>query len=129
MIMKRIEVSDSFVEIYKHFNVFNQIKSMKKLSKRELYLLLMFCLDKHDEDNPVVKLNFQPFYSEIRQILNMIDDKKISSTALKKLIKETGEYVDTDNIFDKMGRLLPEPYTKEEIREVKINIINRNNRK
>jgi hypothetical protein len=43
-------------------------------------------------------------------------------------LNESG-YIETDNIVDEMGNPLPTPLTKEEIRDVRINIINGDNLK
>ena len=36
---KKVIVSEDFVNIYKNFNVINQVENMKSLTERELYLL------------------------------------------------------------------------------------------
>lgn len=38
---KKVVISDLFIDIYKNFNVVNQVDRMKELSKKELYLLLL----------------------------------------------------------------------------------------
>lgn len=73
---KKILVSNEFIEIYHNFNVCDQINKMKELSKRELYLLLTLCLDKHDDNNVIVKHNFVEFESEIMELFDIQDDKK-----------------------------------------------------
>lgn len=122
---KSIPVTDDFVEIFQNFNVFSQINKMKKLSRRELYLLLVACLDKHDDTIEIVNLNFSAFKKEIIRIYNIQDDKKPSNQTLRKLAKETGDkYIETANIVSQSGKPLPKPYSKTEIRELKINYIN-----
>lgn len=122
---KSIIVSDEFVDIYQNFNVFCQFKKMKKLTRRELYLLLTVCLDKHDDEIPIVKSNFVKFKNEIVRIYNIQDEKKPSNKTLRMLIKETGDrYIDTSNITNSKGQPLSRPYNKTEIREIKINSIN-----
>jgi len=119
-------VSNKFVEIFRNFNVFDQTEKIKELSRRELYLLLVVCLDKHDDLLPVVKYNFQPFSDEIMEIFDIQDDKETTNDTILDLIKESGDkYLETDNIIDIDGNKLPEPYTKEEVRDAKINIINK----
>jgi hypothetical protein len=119
-------VSNKFVEIFRNFNVFDQTEKIKELSRRELYLLLVVCLDKHDDLLPVVKYNFQPFRDEIMEIFDIQDDKETTNDTILDLIKESGDkYLETDNIIDIDGNKLPEPYTKEEVRDAKINIINK----
>jgi hypothetical protein len=98
---------------------------MKKLSKRELYLLLTVCLDKFSDEDPVVNFNFQPFEKEVMEIFDIQDDKDSTDTDLISLIDESGDkYIETDYIITNNGDKLPEPLTKEEVRDAKINIIN-----
>ena len=119
-----ITVSDEFVKIYKNFNVVDQVEEMKKLSKRELYLLMMFCLDVFSEDDPVVKFNLSSFQNEMIELDDLVCDKEVSKE-LSDLSEETGDkYIETDNIIDLMGNKLPEPLTKEQVRDAKINLIN-----
>jgi len=122
-----INVSELFFEIYKNFNVISQVEKMKQLSKRELYLLLTVCLDKFSDEDPVVKFNLIPFRDEIMAIYDIQDEKDPTDEVLIKLIEETGDkYIETDNITYN-GIKLPEPLTKDQVRDEKINIINNNN--
>lgn len=122
---KQITVSDLFKKIYTNFNVSSQIDDMKKLEKRELYLLLTFVLDKHSDEDPVVIYNFQEFKDEVMEIYDIQDDKESDNEILKELIEETGDkYIETDYIVDSNGEKLREPLTKDEIRDAKIDIIN-----
>ena len=122
---KQLKVSNEFVDIFKNFNVVNKVEEMKALSKKELYLLLTLCLDKHDDEQPTVVYNFQPFREQVMELFEIQDDKETLNPVLKELIEESGDkYIETDNIVDETGNKLPEPLTKEEVRDVKINIIN-----
>ena len=122
---KNLIVSEQFVEIFKNFNVVTQVENMKQLSKRELYLLLTVCLDKFSDEDPVVNFNFQPFKEEVMAIFDIQDDKDATDTDLVSLIDESGDkYIETDYIITNNGDKLPEPLTKEEVRDAKINIIN-----
>ena len=121
---KMIKVSDELKNIYKNLNVLNQVDKIKKLSKRELYLLLMLGLDKFSEDDPVVKFNLSSFSQELLEIFDVQDDKEVNSDILKSLIDETGDrYIETDYIVDMDGNKLPEPLSKDEVRDAKINLI------
>ena len=121
----KIKVSDLFVDIYKNFNVVTQIEKMKQLSKREQFLLLLVCLDKHSDEDPVVVHNFTDFKDECMQIFDIQDDKETNDETLKSLIEETGDkYIETDNLICQNGDPLPSPFTKEEVRDAKIDIIN-----
>jgi hypothetical protein len=122
---KQLKVSNEFVDIFKNFNVINKVEEMKALSKKELYLLLTLCLDKHDDGQPTVVYNFQPFREQVMELFEIQDDKETFNPVLQELIKESGDkYIETDNIVDVDGNKLPEPLTKEEVRDAKINIIN-----
>jgi hypothetical protein len=122
---KKLTVSNEFVSIYKNFNVLDQIDNMKKLTKNELYLLLTFCLDKHSDEDPVVIHNLLPFKEECIMIFDIQDDKEVDNEYIKNLVEITDDkYIDTDVIVDTYGNKLPEPLTKEEVRDAKINIIN-----
>ena len=127
---KKVVVSEDFVNIYKKFNVISQVENMKSLSDRELYLLLTVCLDKHDDELSIVKYNFQPFKNEVMEIFDIQDDKETTNQVLIKLIDETGsQYIETSDIVGPDDNKLPEPYTKEEVRDVKISIIGDDNSK
>lgn len=120
---KTIVVSELFKDIYTNFNVSSQIESMKNLDRRELYLLLTFALDKHSDEDPVVIHNFQSFKDEVMEIYDIQDDKETTNEVLLALIEETGDkYIETDNILDFNGNKLRDPYTKQEVREAKIDI-------
>lgn len=118
---KKIKVSDEFIELYRNFNVYEQSNKIKSLNKKDLYLLLTLCLDKHSDEDPVVVNNFLPFREECMKIFDVQDDKGTDDLSLKELIEETGdEYIDTDTIVGSSGSKLPEPYTQQEARDIKI---------
>jgi hypothetical protein len=86
---------------------------------------LTLCLDKHDDGQPTVVYNFQPFREQVMELFEIQDDKETLNPILQELIEESGDkYIETDNIVDVDGNKLPEPLTKEEVRDAKINIIN-----
>jgi len=121
----KIHVSNKFVDIFSNFNVVTQVEKMKQLTKRELYLLLTVCLDKFSDEDPVVKHNLLPFKEEIMNIFDVQDDKDAIDSVLIDLITESGDkYIETDNIVYNNDQKLPDPLTKEEVRDAKINIIN-----
>ena len=125
---KTLKVSDIFVEIYTNLNVCSQIENMKKLSKKELYLLLIVALDKHNDDDPVVLHNLFPWKDTALEIFNIQDDKETDIIELNELVEETGDkYIDTTIIVDSKGNKLKEPLSKEEVRDIKINITIKNN--
>ena len=122
---KNIQVSNEFVDIYTNFNVVTQVEKMKQLTKRELYLLLTVCLDKFSDEDPVVKYNLLPFKEEIMSIFDIQDDKDTTDPILIDLITESGDkYIETDYIVYNDDQKLPDPLTKDQVRDAKINIIN-----
>lgn len=126
--VKKIVVSDLFLDIYKNFNVLSQVDNMNKLTERELYLLLVACLDKHSDDDPVANHNYLPFEKQIMEILDVLEDKGTTNKVLLDLIDETGEnYIETDGIVDSNGESLPDPLTKDQVRDAKISKISDEN--
>ena len=122
--IKKVVVSDLFMDCYKHFNVYSQVERMNELSERELYLLLILCLNKHDDENTVVKHNFIPFEKQIMEIFDIQDDKEVTNTVLLDLVKETGDtYIETENIVDGSNNKVGDVFTKEEVRDIRIDLI------
>jgi len=120
---KKLQVSDLFVEIYTNLNVCSQLENMEKLSKKELYLLLIIALDKHNDEDPVVLHNLLPWKDTALQIFELQDDKETDILELKELVEETGDkYIDVTVLVDVNGNTLRDPLTKEEVRDAKINI-------
>jgi hypothetical protein len=121
----KLIVSDEFLEIYRNFNVYDQTEQINKLSDRERYLLLILCVDKHDDENPIVLYNFKTFKEEIKEIYEVQDNKETTNQVLLDLIKETDhKHVESDYIRDKDGNVVPDPFDKNEVRDKKIDIIN-----
>ena len=124
---KTLQVSDLFVETYTNLNVCSQIENMKNLSKKELYLLLILALDKHNDEDPVVLHNLLPWKDTALEIFNLQDDKETDIIELKELVEETGDkYIDVTILVDSKGNKLKEPLSKEEVRDAKINITIKN---
>jgi len=121
----KLIVSDEFIEIYRNFNVCDQIDKVKKLSDKERYLLIILCLDKHDEANPIVLYNFKPFKDEIKEIYEVQDNKETKNNILLDLISESNhKHIESDCIVDTNGDKVPDPFDKNEVRDKKIDIIN-----
>jgi len=120
--VKKVRVSKEFVKCYEYFNVCNVIENIKKLDKRELYLLLVLCVDKHDDSNQIVIDNFKEFKTEVTEILDLQESEKTDNPILEGLMKETGENtIEIDNIVcSKGGESMREPFTVGEIRDIKI---------
>jgi len=97
---------------------------MNNLSEEELYLLLVYVLDRHSDEDPVVVHNLQPFKEKVMEIYELQDDKETNNTVLLELVEKTGDkYIETDYVVDGSGNKLKDPLTKEEVREAKIDII------
>lgn len=122
--VKNVTVSDLFVKIYQNFNVVDQIENMNNLSEEELYLLLVYVLDRHSDEDPVVVHNLQPFKEKVMEIYELQDDKETTNPVLLTLVEKTGDkYIETDYVVNSLGEKLKDPLTKEEVREAKIDII------
>lgn len=123
----KVTVSNEFIKIYRNFNVVSQfyiINKLKENNEIEFYLLMIKVLDSHQEDDKIVQLNLLPFEDQIMEIYEMQDDKEVNNDSLKELSKLTSNvYVDTSCLVDLNGDSLPNPYTKSEIRDLKIDII------
>jgi hypothetical protein len=117
-----ITVSELFLEIYRNFNVSNQIDKMKIITKEELYLLLDACIDRHDEDDSTVQLNFSPFVEEIKEILKIQSGEDADDKVLKNLQDRISQTLICE-LKTQSGEDLPDPYTKEEVRDLKLNKI------
>ena len=122
--VKNVTVSDLFVKIYENFNVVDQIENMNNLSEEELYLLLVYVLDRHSDEDPVVVHNLQPFKEKVMEIYELQDDKETTNPVLLALVEKTDDkYIETDYVVNSLGDKLKDPLTKEEVREAKIDII------
>lgn len=115
---KKISISENFKKVYKNFNVFNVSEEISNISKKELYLLLICCFDNHDSDDSTVVGNYSNYELEITEILNLQDSKKTSNSFLLELISETESSTIDTHMLE-----LPSVYTKEEVRELKLNKI------
>lgn len=112
---KKIEVSELFLDIFRLFNVSDQRVRMKQLEKKELYYLLICAMDNHSEDDPIVIVNFSDFELEINEILEFQESEKTDNQYLLELIKETEDSWISTTILT-----LPTPYTREEVRDLKL---------
>jgi len=120
---KFITVTEDFVEIFKLFNVTTQSEKLKKLSRRELMLMLILAIDSFWEENPAVIENFKSFKSEMELIFDLQQDKECTDEDLLALAKDTDEkYIDTSKIRDSKGEDLPSPVSEEEALQVRRDI-------
>lgn len=112
---KKFEVSQLFLDIFKLLNVSDQKERMKELNPKELYFLLICCMDYHDEEDSQVIDNLSDFETEIKEILQFQETEKTNNPYLLELVKDTEDaYITTANSD------LPHIYTKEEVRDLKI---------
>ena len=120
-------VSDRLVSIYRNFNVTDQFNEIKKLTKRELFLLVLLCLNNHVELDPVVVNNFMPLRKEALSIYGLLNDEDVKDEDLKALVKEIGDtYLNVSEVLvDGNNEELPRVYTKVEVRDIKITLINK----
>jgi len=117
-----ITISEKFLEIYRNFNVSDQRDKMKQLSKEELYLLLDTCVDEHDEDDPTVTLNFSSYSTELNEILKIQSGDDVDNQVLKNLQEKTDFRLSSTRVL-KNGDKLPATYTRDEVRDLKLNKI------
>lgn len=121
MAKNSITVSDLFVEIYMNFNVTDQVENIKRLDPKEMYLLMIYVIDRHSEGNPVVIQNLKSFQKEIMELHKIMDDRPAENPIIMDLISETGDrYIDTDNVVDLAGRKLKSPLNLQQVRQEKI---------
>jgi hypothetical protein len=122
--LKTIEVSEEFVDIFQNLNITDKVTQMRSLSRKELLLLIILALDKHDEEDKTVVHNLLPFYDEAMIIESLQETGETTDIDLLDLIKETGyEKVETDNITHN-GKLPKIITSKSEIRDKKIDLLN-----
>lgn len=121
MDIKKISVSEIFVEAYMNFNVTEQIEQIRRLDKREMYLLLICAIDRHDENDPIVIKNMIAFESEMLELAMVQEDGSTDNEIIRELILETGNrYIETDYIVDQNGIKLKSPLNKQQVRQEKI---------
>ena len=58
------------------------------------------------------------------EIFDVQDDKEVTNETLLSLITETGDtYIETENIVDVEGNKVSEVFTKDEVRDIRIDLI------
>ncbi len=117
---EEFKVSDNFLNIFRNFNVSDQRKNMSLLTREELFILLDTCIDLHDENDPIVELNFSPFIEEIKNLLTIQSEEISDDKILSSLQKRYGHRL----IYERKtinGDDFPSPYNKDEVRNLKIN--------
>ena len=117
----KVEVSSEFIKCYEYFNVCDVSSNIKLLDRRELYLLLVLCVDKHDDANAIVINNFKEFRDEVSEILELQENENTDNQIILDLMKETGDNtIEIDDIVCFDGTVIREPFTVGVIRDIKI---------
>jgi hypothetical protein len=114
-------VSEKFANIFKYFNVYDQIDMIKSLDNLELFLLLNLCVENHDLDDPIVISNFKPFDEELHKLYEIRKDifSQVGENELiSKLIEYDYYYKLDNNVYD-----MPKIFNKGEVREIRLNNI------
>ena len=115
--------NETFIEIYRNFNVCNQIDKVKTMDRKEKYILLNLCIEKHNEDDLQVIENLSSFVEEVTILQHLFkNDCESEDPFLNELSMKYGRYLNI-SIEDIHGNELPEPYSREEVRELKLNNI------
>jgi formylmethanofuran dehydrogenase subunit E-like metal-binding protein len=58
------------------------------------------------------------------EIFDVQDDKEVTNQVLLELVKETGDtYIETENIVDASDNKVGDVFTKEEVRDIRIDLI------
>jgi len=112
---KIMTVSELFLDIYRLFNVSDQRERIKQLTKKEVYFLLHCAMDNHNEDDIIVIVNFSDYEFEVNEILEFQETEKTTNQYLLDLVKETDDACISTSVIE-----LPTPYTKEEVRDLKL---------
>lgn len=69
----KFEVSDSFIKIWKRIHKRNVADEIKRLEKRELYILILCCLDNINDMHDVVIKNLRAVRKELLLVDKMTD--------------------------------------------------------
>ena len=120
---KQIIVSDEFVEIYKLFNVIKQTDKLRKLSRKELMLMILLSVDSFEPENPAVIENIRDFKTELLIVNDLQQDNECSDSDLLELAAASDEkYIDTSKIRDSKGEELPKALSNEEALQMRRDI-------
>ena len=121
-------VSDQLVDIFLNFNVSDQTEQLTKLSTTDYYVLLNLCIDLHSEEDPQVIQNLSTSVEKISNLRTLFETGESTELELTERSRKYGNYL--NGVFDleipvedSLGNELPEPYTREEVRELKLNKI------
>lgn len=129
MVKIKKEVSQLFVDIYMNFNVYSQKDNILKLDDREKYLLIIYCLDRHDDDDLIVSNQGKHFLKEYEEIYHILDSNGNDFDNVTEILKDIFDEFDNFDNFDYNNLVGPNdleirnPYNKAEVRDIKIKLI------
>lgn len=115
-------IKDEIKNIFINFNVSNQTEEMKNLNEKELYILLNACIESHSDEDPQVLQNFQSHIEMCKNLRKLFDTGSSDNETLLELSKQYGPFLSIP-LQDKDGNDLPQPLTRNEVRELKLNNI------
>jgi len=115
-------VSELFIDIYKNFNVIDQTERLPLLTEKESYILLNLIIERHSEEDPQVVKNLSTSVEKINNLKSLFEIGETQDEVLNSLSTKYGRYLNIP-LQDSNSQELPEPYTREEVRELKLNNI------
>ena len=115
-------VSELFIDIYKNFNVIDQTERLSLLTEKESYILLNLIIERHSEEDPQVVKNLSTSVEKINNLKSLFEIGETQDEVLNSLSTKYGRYLNI-SLQDSNSQELPEPYTREEVRELKLNNI------
>jgi len=115
-------VSELFIDIYKNFNVIDQTERLPLLTEKESYILLNLIIERHSEEDPQVVKNLSTSVEKINNLKSLFEIGETQDEVLNSLSTKYGRYLNI-SLQDSNSQELPEPYTREEVRELKLNNI------
>lgn len=117
-------VDNLFMDIFMSVHKSDRITSMKKLPKKELYLLLLLIFDKHNKENENIKKNCRVFKEEAIDIYQLLDTGDTKVPELLELIRETKDlFINLSKIKDENGNPLPDINDINRFRNYRLKIL------
>ena len=99
-------LSVEMLDIYKNFNVSNQVEKILRLSKEDMLIILAVCINNHSPNDITVISNTSNFKSDIEELLIFVQNKSRTTESVNLAI---------EGKFD-----VPAPYTIQEVRDIKL---------
>lgn len=121
-----VSVSENFMYIYENLNCFSLLDKINELSEREKIILILAAIDNHDIDDDVVFENLEKDKPLLTEITNFLEGKDFSNHELVVLSEDDKTLnnltIEFKGLKWKISNM-PEPHTKEEVRDIRINKI------